>query len=204
LVKNLKKIDFYFDCSSPWTYLAFREIIAISKRKNLSIAWHPVLVGGVFNAVNQDVYEFRKNPNLLKARYAASDLKLWAQVRNVKINWPSVFPVNSVHAMRGCIFAESQGKLPAFAEEVFSAYWTYQKDISSIETILELGEKVGFELRDFQSYIASEVAKEALKKNTQNLIERGGFGSPTYFYEDTMFFGNDRMDLLEKLIDLTY
>jgi 2-hydroxychromene-2-carboxylate isomerase len=59
-------------------------------------------------------------------------------------------------------------------------------------------------LRGFQSYIASEVAKEALKKNTQNLIERGGFGSPTYFYEDTMFFGNDRMDLLEKLIDLTY
>ena len=204
MVKNLKKIDFYFDCSSPWTYLAFREIIAISKRKNLSIAWHPVLVGGVFNAVNQDVYEFRKNPNPLKAKYAASDLQLWAQVRKVNINWPSVFPVNSVHAMRGCIFAESKGKLPAFAEEVFSAYWTYQKDISSIETILELGEKVGFELRDFQSYIASEVAKEALKKNTQNLIERGGFGSPTYFYEDTMFFGNDRMDLLEKLIDLTY
>ena len=204
MVKNLKKIDFYFDCSSPWTYLAFREIIAISKRKNLSIAWHPVLVGGVFNAVNQDVYEFRKNPNPLKAKYAASDLQLWAQVRNVNINWPSVFPVNSVHAMRGCIFAESLGKLPAFAEEVFSAYWTYQKDISSIETILELGEKVGFELRDFQSYIASEVAKEALKKNTQNLIERGGFGSPTYFYEDTMFFGNDRMDLLEKLIDLNY
>ena len=204
MVKNLKKIDFYFDCSSPWTYLAFREIIAISKRKNLSIAWHPVLVGGVFNAVNQDVYEFRKNPNPLKAKYAASDLQLWAQVRKVNINWPSVFPVNSVHAMRGCIFAESLGKLPAFAEEVFSAYWTYQKDISSIETILELGEKVGFELRDFQSYIASEVAKEALKKNTQNLIERGGFGSPTYFYEETMFFGNDRMDLLEKLIDLNY
>ena len=203
-MKNLKKIDFYFDCSSPWTYLAFREIIAISKRKNLSIAWHPVLVGGVFNAVNQEVYEFRKNPNPLKAKYAASDLQLWAQVRNVNINWPSVFPVNSVHAMRGCIFAESLGKLPSFAEEVFSAYWTYQKDISSIETILELGEKVGFELRDFQSYIASEVAKEALKKNTQNLIERGGFGSPTYFYEETMFFGNDRMDLLEKLIDLTY
>ena len=203
-MKNLKKIDFYFDCSSPWTYLAFREIIAISKRKNLSIAWHPVLVGGVFNAVNQDVYEFRKNPNPLKAKYAASDLQLWAQVRKVNINWPSVFPVNSVHAMRGCIFAESLGKLPAFAEQVFSAYWTNQKDISSIETILELGEKVGFELRDFQSYIASEVAKEALKKNTQNLIERGGFGSPTYFYEETMFFGNDRMDLLEKLIDLTY
>ena len=58
---------------------AFREIIAISVRKNLSIAWYPVLVGGVFNAVNQDVYEFRKNPNPLKAKYSNSDLQLWAQ-----------------------------------------------------------------------------------------------------------------------------
>ncbi|MEK9650260.1 MAG: 2-hydroxychromene-2-carboxylate isomerase [Gammaproteobacteria bacterium] len=203
-MKNLKKIDFYFDCSSPWTYLAFREIIAISERKNLSIVWYPILVGGVFNAVNQDVYEIRKNPNPLKAKYAVSDLQLWAQVRNLKINWPKVFPVNSVNAMRGCIYAKSQGKVPAFAEEVFSAYWTHQVDISSIESILELGEKIGFNLSDFQSYITSEKAKVALKKNTQALIERGGFGSPTYFYEDKMFFGNDRMDLLEKLIDLTY
>lgn len=202
-MKNLNKIDFYFDCSSPWTYLAFREIIAISVRKNLSIAWHPVLVGGVFNAVNQDVYEFRKNPNPLKAKYANSDLQLWAKVRNITFNWPSIFPVNSVKAMRGCIFAASQGKVPAFAEEVFAAYWTHQKDISSLETILELGEKVGLPRTELEIYITSEEAKAALKQNTQRLIERGGFGSPTYFLEDTMFFGNDRMDLLEKLIDST-
>ena len=202
-MKNLNKVDFYFDCSSPWTYLAFREIIAISVRKNLSIAWHPVLVGGVFNAVNQDVYEFRKNPNPLKAKYANSDLQLWAKVRDITFNWPSIFPVNSVKAMRGCIFAASKGKIPDFAEEVFAAYWTHQKDISSMETILELGAKVGFPTNEFEIYITSEEAKEALKQNTQRLIERGGFGSPTYFLEDTMFFGNDRMDLLEKLIDST-
>ena len=72
-----------------------------------------------------------------------------------------------------------------------------------METILELGAKVGFPTNEFEIYITSEEAKEALKQNTQRLIERGGFGSPTYFLEDTMFFGNDRMDLLEKLIDST-
>ena len=172
-------------------------------RKNLSIAWHPVLVGGVFNAVNQDVYKFRKNPNPLKAKYANSDLQLWARIRNITFNWPSIFPVNSVKAMRGCIFAASQGKVPAFAEEIFAAYWTHQQDISSMETILELGAKVGLSRTELEIYIASEEGKAALKQNTQRLIEKGGFGSPTYFLEDTMFFGNDRMDLLEKLIDST-
>ena len=93
--------------------------------------------------------------------------------------------------------------VPAFAEEVFAAYWTHQKDISSLETILELGVKVGLSRTELEIYIASEEAKAALKQNTQRLIERGGFGSPTYFLEDTMFFGNDRMDLLEKFIDST-
>ena len=72
-----------------------------------------------------------------------------------------------------------------------------------METILELGEKVGLPRTELEIYITSEEAKAALKQNTQRLIERGGFGSPTYFLEDTMFFGNDRMDLLEKLIDST-
>jgi len=105
--------------------------------------------------------------------------------------------------MRGCIFAASKGALPAFAEEVFAAYWTHQKDISSMETILELGAKVGLPSVELEIYINSKEGKEALKQNTQWLIERGGFGSPTYFLEDTMFFGNDRLDLLEKLIDST-
>ena len=199
-MKNLNKIDFYFDCSSPWTYLAFREIIAISKRKNLSIAWYPVLVGGVFNAVNQDVYEFRKNPNPLKAKYTNSDLQLWAKVRNITINWPSIFPINSVNAMRGCIFAESEGKIEDFAEEVFSAYWTRQEDISSHMLLLELAEKVGLSIPKFEEYVTSYKAKSMLKQNTQNLIDRGGFGSPTFYFNNNMFFGNDRLHLLEEVL----
>jgi hypothetical protein len=66
LMMKANYIEFYFDCSSPWTYLAFNEILSLSQRVDLKIDWKPVLVGGVFNSVNQDVYEFRKKPNPLK------------------------------------------------------------------------------------------------------------------------------------------
>ena len=62
-------IEFYFDCSSPWTYLAFTEILPLSIRQDIEIVWKPVLVGGVFNSVNKDVYEQRKKPNPLKLKY---------------------------------------------------------------------------------------------------------------------------------------
>ena len=78
LIMNANYIEFYFDCSSPWTYLAFVEIELLSQRHKLEIEWKPVLVGGVFNTVNQDVYEFRKKPNPLKLNYSNEDLHLWA------------------------------------------------------------------------------------------------------------------------------
>ena len=82
-MKNSNYIEFYFDCSSPWTYLAFTGILPLSQRHNLEIIWKPVLVGGVFNSVNKDVYEFRKNPNPLKLNYSNNDLNLWAKVRSI-------------------------------------------------------------------------------------------------------------------------
>src|SRR6056300_1411071 len=81
LMKKANYIEFYFNSSSPWTYLAFSEILPLSQRHSLEIEWKPVLVGGVFNTVNQDVYEFRKKPNPLKLNYSNDDLNLWSEVR---------------------------------------------------------------------------------------------------------------------------
>ena len=168
---NANYIEFYFDCSSPWTYLAFVEIESLSQRHKLEIEWKPVLVGGVFNTVNQDVYEFRKKPNPLKLNYSNEDLHLWSKVRGISISFPEVFPVNSVKAMRGCLFAEQESKLVEFANNVFHAYWSEGKDISQ---------------------------EDLLIKNTKELVHRGGFGSPTFFYNNHMFFGNDRLSLFEQ------
>ena len=199
-MKNLNYIEFYFDCSSPWTYLAFTGILPLSQRHNLEIIWKPILVGGVFNKVNQDVYEFRKNPSPVKLNYSNNDLNLWAKHREINISMPKIFPVNSVKAMRGCLFAMKKNCLPLFAQKVFEAYWGSGVDISDESIIMKIVEKTGLSPIEFKQYIESQEAKDLLMSNSSELIEKGGFGSPTFFYRDQMFFGNDRLHLLEEVI----
>ena len=199
-MKKSNCIEFYFDCSSPWTYLAFIEILPLSQRQNVEIIWKPILVGGVFNNVNQDVYEFRKNPNPLKLKYSASDLNLWAKAREINIFQPDIFPVNAVKAMRGCLFAIQRERLPEHALNIFRSYWQEGLDISNIDILLKIAALSNFKILDYENYIQSDYAKFLLKQNTDELISRGGFGSPTFFYRDHMFFGNDRIALLEDLL----
>ena len=195
---NANYIEFYFDCSSPWTYLAFEEILPLTARQNLEIIWKPILVGGVFNLVNEDVYSFRKKPNPLKLSYANSDLKLWSKIRSIRIKIPEVFPVNSVRVMRGCLFANRHKKIIEFSQNAFQAYWIDGNDFSKDKYLFNIAESSGLNLLEFKKFIESSEAKNLLKKNTEELIKRGGFGSPTFFYKNHMFFGNDRLALFEN------
>ena len=87
-------IEFFFDCSSPWTYLAFHNIQPMAEELGEAIAWRPILVGGVFNAVNPSVYAARDNPVQPKGAYMRKDLTDWARLAKLKIVFPpSVFPV---------------------------------------------------------------------------------------------------------------
>ncbi|MGZ3341068.1 MAG: DsbA family protein, partial [Reyranella sp.] len=99
-------LDFYFDCSSPWTYLAFHAVQPLAAELGAEIAWKPILVGGVFNAVNQTVYDSRAKPNPRKQAYMLKDLGDWARLYGLRIVFPpTVFPVNSVKCMRGALAA---------------------------------------------------------------------------------------------------
>jgi 2-hydroxychromene-2-carboxylate isomerase len=200
MTSNKRQVEFFFDCSSPWTYLAFIEILKLSSRQNLNIIWKPILVGGVFNIVNQDVYEFRKKPNPKKLTYSNNDLRLWSKLRGININFPKVFPVNSVKAMRGCLFAQKENELVNYAKNIFQAYWGKGVDISQEDLLLEIVKTSNLSPEEFKKFIDSQEAKNLLKENTEDLIQRGGFGSPTFFYKEKMFFGNDRLHLLEEAI----
>ena len=196
------KLEFFFDCSSPWTYLAFKEIENLCSRLNLELVWKPILVGGIFNTINPSVYESRSNPVPPKASYSQKDLNDWSLIRGIKVNWPDIFPVNSVKAMRGVLFALERNKVSEYVELVFCSYWTNNLDISLDEVLIKIVEELGWSSDKFISFINLESTKEALKLNTEELVKRGGFGSPTMFVDDeNMFFGNDRLNLIEELLN---
>jgi 2-hydroxychromene-2-carboxylate isomerase len=196
-------IEFFFDCSSPWTYLAFHNIQPLAAQLGEPVDWRPILVGGVFNAVNPSVYAQRDNPVAAKRDYMLKDLQDWARHAGLKIVMPPrVFPVNSVKAMRGCIWLARQDaqRMLAFASAVFEAYWSREEDISQDAVLAQLCASVGVDAKALLEGITQPAIKEQLKANTDEVIRRGGFGSPTMFLGEDMYFGNDRLELLRAAV----
>jgi len=195
-------IEFFFDCSSPWTYLAFTNIQPLAKELGAEIAWRPILVGGIFNTVNKTMYETRANPVPAKQAYTAKDMADWARLANIKIKMPPTeFPVNAVKSMRGCIWADTHGKLLPFATAVFEAYWGDDQDVFKDEVLTKICERVGLNPAKFFAGIAEQSVKDQLKANTDEAIARGAFGSPTIYLDKTdMYFGNDRLPLIRAAL----
>ncbi len=190
-------IEVFFDVSSPWTYLAFHRLQQAPPDVRAQIVWKPILVGGVFNTVNPSVYASREQPVPAKARYMLKDLQDWARLYGLTIRMPpTVFPVNSVKAMRACVFLEPEGRLVDFAVAAFEAYWSRDEDISDDAVLAGICERSAIDLGRLLEGIARSDVKALLRANTDDLIARGGFGSPTLFVNgQDMYFGNDRVDL---------
>ena len=199
----MAKLEFFFDCSSPWTYMAFEGIQGVLERTGAEIVWRPILVGGVFNAVNQELYDAREAMlnNERRMRYFYKDMQDWARYCELKIAWPSFHPVNSVKAMRGCLVAEQQQLLVPYARKVFEAYWGSELDIASDAVLAKIVNSLSINSEHFFAQIASPACKDKLRANTDELIARGGFGSPTMYIDgDDMYFGNDRLPLVEQAL----
>ena len=201
-------LECFFDCSSPWTWLAFRNLQPLAAELGVPIAWKPVLVGGIFNAVNPSVYQFREHGPQAKQAYLKKDLQDWARHEGVRILFPpSVFPVNSVKAMRGCCWLVERDRrgapaqMAAFAAAVFEAYWSHDQDVSQDAVLAALCRQVGIDEAAFFAAVAAPEVKAMLKANTDEVIARGGFGSPTVFVGgDDMYFGNDRLPLVREAL----
>ena len=138
----------------------------------------------------------------LKAKYYGKDLADWARYVGIEIGQPPVFPVNSVKAMRGAFVAIEEDCLVPYARRVFQRYWGDLEDISQDGILRPIVEESGLDVASFFEKIASQDYKDRLRANTDELVERGGFGSPTMFLDgDDMYFGNDRIPLVAAKVD---
>ncbi len=198
----MAEVECFFDCSSPWTYFAFESLLQMQQEIGVTIQWRPILVGGVFNAVNPSVHNAREKPVPAKAAYSKKDQQDWARYLALPILYrPTVFPVNSVKVMRACFVLQSEDKLVPFARETFKAYWIDDQDISQVPVIVQLCRKIDVDPDHLLAAIDQQPVKDLLRTTTQELIDRGGFGSPTMFVGgDDMYFGNDRMPLIKDAV----
>ena len=197
--------EFFFDLSSPWTRIAFANFREAVKGTDIAITWRPFLVGGVFNAVNESVYESRKDPDNPKFRLNFVWLREWARLAGLAMNFPSVHhPVQSVNAMRGCCALEQdQAALVRFSEAAFEAYFGDARNIDDPDVLEEIATACGLDGAALRVAASSEACKQRLRQNTQEAIDRGAFGSPTIFIDRTnMYFGNDQLPLVMQRLGL--
>lgn len=198
------KIEFFFDLSSPWTAIAYRNIHAIREDTGAIITWRPILVGGVFNAVNPAVYAAREQTENRKLQHSWKILKDWAALSDVQMNFPSPHhPLKSVLAMRLCCALEdNQTELERFMEIAFAAYFGDQVNLDNPEALTQVAIDADLDGANLLARTQDQAVKDRLRANTDELIERGGYGSPTIFVNGyDMYFGNDQLALVRYAIE---
>ena len=195
-----ERIEFFYDLSSPWTYLAFTNLFGVMERTGYCARLRPILVGGVFNAVNQSVYAAREATDNRKLKHSWRVLKDWAALAGVEMNFPSAFhPAKSVNAMRmACTLADDMPALTIFTKAAFESYFGAQENLDDPEVLVAVANGVGLDGEAMRAKAQTDEVKALLRANTEEVIERGGYGSPTIFVDKTnMYFGNDQLPLVE-------
>lgn len=194
------RIEFFYDLSSPWTYLAFTNLQSILARTGTEAVLRPILVGGVFNAVNQSVYAAREATDNRKLNHAWKVMKDWAKLAGVEMHFPSQYhPAKSVAAMRmACTLADDIPALTIFTKAAFESYFGRQENLDDPETLVAVADAAGLDGKTMKAAAQTDAVKALLRSNTEEVIARGGYGSPTIFVDRTkMYFGNDQLPLVE-------
>ena len=196
------QVEFFFDCSSPWTYLGFEALVAAAREDGFGVCFRPFLVGGVFNTVNPSVYAQREAAATPKTLYFWKDLHDWIDRSGLAIKWrPSIFPINSARAMRACLVAADAGVCETFARRVFQLYWGEDRDIADPAVLAEACVSAGLDVPHVLAAADSPELKTRLRANTDEIIARGGFGTPTFYVGGSdMYFGQDRIGLVREAV----
>jgi 2-hydroxychromene-2-carboxylate isomerase len=199
----MSRLEFFYDLSSPWTYLAFTNLSGVTERTGESATFRPILVGGVFNAVNQSVYAARAQTDNRKLAHSWKILKNWAVLAGVEMNFPSQWhPAKSVNAMRMCCaLADDMPALTAFTKAAFESYFGAQENLDDPDVLVAIANAVGLDGDAVHAASITHDVKTRLRTNTDEVIARGGYGSPTIFVDGAdMYFGNDQLPLVEAAL----
>lgn len=199
-----RSLEFFFDLSSPWTYLAFTNVQAVIERTGAQIIYRPILVGGVFNAVNPAVYAARENGgDNRRFKHSFKVLKDWAALSGVTMDFPNAHhPAKSVHAMRmACALEDDQAALYIFAKAAFEGFIGRGENLDDPDVLQGFADSAGLDGAAIRAASTTDEAKARLRANTDEVIARGGYGSPTMFVGgDDMYFGNDQLPLVEMAL----
>lgn len=192
----MESIDFFYDIGSPYSYLCATQIDGVARKHGREVSWRPMLLGAVFKATGNEMPA--RVP--AKAKWMLADLQMWAESYGVPFAFPASFPPNTVKAMRACVFAAERGKVRELSLALFEGYWAHGIDPSSEDGLRKAAAIAGLDANEVLAGIDTQAVKDALRKSTDEAIARGVFGAPAMLVGEHLFWGNDRLGLLDRLL----
>jgi 2-hydroxychromene-2-carboxylate isomerase len=191
-----KSVEFFFDYGSPASHLAFFELRKIAREAGAEILWRPILLGGVFKAINShspvDIVP--------KGKWMMWDLANYAARYGVPFVHNPHFVINTLPIMRGAIVAERRGELERYSEAMFLAIWRDALDMDDPAVIGQALAKYGFDAKAYFAGTQEQAVKDDLKARTDAAIARGVFGLPTFFVGEKMWWGQDRLEWVKEAL----
>jgi 2-hydroxychromene-2-carboxylate isomerase len=201
MVSAMMKVEFHFDFGSPNAYLSHLVIPDIERRTGTRFAYVPVLLGGVFKLTNnrspaESLAGIRNKPEyqqLETARFMA---------RHVITRFAAnpYFPVNTLVLMRGAVAAQKLGVFERYVDEIYRHMWAEPKKMDDPDVLRAALAESNIDAEQLLTLVQTAEVKNELLVNTERSVERGTFGSPTFFVGDEIYFGKDRLRDVEEAI----
>ncbi len=198
----MKRMEFYYDLVSPYSYLAYGEAGRVSEEAGAELVLRPVLLGALHKAAG--IKAPIETP--AKGRYQARDIQRWAARYGLPMRFPRPFPFRTLQTMRAASWCAEKGSLEPFTREAFALFWEENGAPKGPEAsdedgpLREVARRVGLDAEELLEGAGTGEAKRALKRATEEAVERGVFAAPTFFVGGEMFWGNDRLDFVEEAL----
>lgn len=190
----MKKIDFYFDISSPYSYLAHEQIKLFEKENKYKSNYMPVFLGGLHQMAN--ITAPGLNPS--RAKHMIKDLKICADWYKIKFQFNRYFPLKTINIMRGAIVAENEGFLNNYIDKFFKAAWVDSLNLNDEKILEKFIKNMDINPKNFFEKIKNQAVKEDLKNRTDTAFKKGVFGAPTFIVGSKVFFGQDRLEFVYR------
>lgn len=191
-------IDFYFEFSSPYGYIASEVAEEVEKRIGRPMTWRPILLGPMFKATGQaplvDIP--------IKGDYSKKDFLRSARFHGVAYRHPDRFPIGTVAAARAFYWLHDRDPAHArrLAHALYRAFFRDNRDISGAATVLEIARETGVDTEALAKALEDPAIKERLKNEVDAAMKRGVFGSPFFIVDGEPFWGNDRIPMMEEWV----
>jgi 2-hydroxychromene-2-carboxylate isomerase len=197
----MTSVEFHFDLGSPNAYLSHLVVPEIEKRTGVKFEYVPILLGGVFKLTNNRSPAESLRGIRNKPEYERLETRRFIQRHGITRYQPNpYFPVNTLMMMRGAIAAQSLGVFERYVNEMFRNMWAEPKKMDDPQVWRAALDESGLPTARILELIEAPQIKAQLLENTQRSVERGTFGSPTFYVGDEIFFGKDRLREVEEMI----